>query len=67
MGSVEFNGQRLNHRLAVFVFLPSAEHNLEKPYDARSTGAQQKALDFACGGFRQFGDEAEFVRAFEAD
>ena len=31
MGSLEFNSWRLNHRLAVFVFLPSDERNLEKP------------------------------------
>jgi hypothetical protein len=29
--------------------------------------AQEEALDFAGGGFRQVGDEAEFVGAFETD
>src|ERR1700735_5738526 len=38
-----------------------------RDYSFRTRRAEEKTLDLAGGGFGQLGDEAEFVRAFEAD
>ena len=81
MGCPKFDRRRLNDSLAVLVFLPSYGREGKKPACVIDTSpslagtfcyywsrrAQQKALDLAGGGFRQFGNEAKFVRAFEAD